>query len=291
MQEDRYLRVEHDYVRASVGWCYDVKNIRTPVRGEITGFSVASRTRMAAYLRSCIADYQFLGTLTCRRYSRDGRDFKARFDRYAKYHLRKMQEADESSPPASRHPASIFWFLEFQRRGAPHIHFFYTHYLHWRKLAEYWAECLHDQSLIKTATKFEKLKGGRAAALSYASKYAAKQDQKDVPEGFRNAGRFWGIRGFRERLAAAKGLRTASAQLLVRTEFKKSLESLRRSGDVRVIPWRSGEGVVIYAAKGKTLKDVGLIQILDKAMLIDSDIRTSGLSWFNRGDSDGLRRG
>lgn len=37
---------------------------------------------------------------------------------------------------------------------------------------------------------------------SYAMKYALKQEQKDVPRGYENVGRFWGVYGCRNVLSA-----------------------------------------------------------------------------------------
>jgi hypothetical protein len=41
------------------------------------------------------------------------------------------------------------------------------------------------------------LQKGRAGTISYASKYAAKSEQKIVPAEYDNVGRFWGVSGCR----------------------------------------------------------------------------------------------
>jgi hypothetical protein len=38
--------------------------------------------------------------------------------------------------------------------------------------------------------------------MAYASKYAAKAEQKEVPENYENVGRFWGVTGRRATLSA-----------------------------------------------------------------------------------------
>jgi len=43
---------------------------------------------------------------------------------------------------------------------------------------------------------------GRAGTISYASKYAAKMEQKLTPKGFENVGRFWGVYGWRTTMSA-----------------------------------------------------------------------------------------
>lgn len=47
---------------------------------------------------------------------------------------------------------------------------------------------------------------------SYATKYAAKIEQKQVPDSFRDVGRFWGVWGLRKTLAATIGFRFNSEQ-------------------------------------------------------------------------------
>lgn len=282
--EKRALRIERDDVRASIGWTYEVQGSgrRMPVRGEITRFSARARARMSAYLRACTARYEYLGTLTCRDWGRDGRVFKDALNRYLKRKLLLMQNAARRSPAGGYSDPSIFWFLEFQARGAPHVHYLYTHPVAWQQLASYWAESLHQPEIAGTSTKFEKIRGGRAAMLSYVIKYARKEAQKDVPADFHNVGRFWGIRGCRETLSAAKVIRTDYAHLLVRSEVKDMLRALRASGKVRIVQWPNGEGVLIYAKPGESLTQIGLVAALDRVMLVDTDIRMGTISALNR---------
>lgn len=44
-------------------------------------------------------------------------------------------------------------------------------------------------------TRIERLRGGREGAIGYATKYAAKLEQKEVPAGYESVGRFWGACG------------------------------------------------------------------------------------------------
>jgi hypothetical protein len=105
---------------------------------------------------------------------------------------------------AGIHTWSALWFLEFQKRGAPHIHLMlfnmkYTETLRralikWFSVA--WAEIMHNPSEkenrkhIKAGTRVEKM---RRPHFGYAVKYASKMEQKEVPQDFASVGRFWGV--------------------------------------------------------------------------------------------------
>lgn len=110
---------------------------------------------------------------------------------------------------------SYVWFLEFQKRGAPHIHFLLSpgtvtpHMraefgLFWTArivLSEWFLEeCpegKHASETMKIAKfnchekTFELLRLSDGAKR-YATKYAAKEKQKKVPSRFVDVGRFWG---------------------------------------------------------------------------------------------------
>ncbi len=95
------------------------------------------------------------------------------------------------------------WFLEFQRRGAPHFHLLLfgfgfslvelSDFKAWLSTA--WAEIVrHPDSdeyakHLKAGTRAEWCK---AEHFGYALKYAAKLEQKLVPVEFSDIGRFWG---------------------------------------------------------------------------------------------------
>ncbi len=95
------------------------------------------------------------------------------------------------------------WFLEFQKRGAPHFHLMFfgfgfvlfdlAEFQGW--LSEAWADIVGHADPVE----FQKhLNAGTNAEwtkkehFGYALKYAAKMKQKEVPAEFANIGRFWG---------------------------------------------------------------------------------------------------
>jgi hypothetical protein len=55
---------------------------------------------------------------------------------------------------------------------------------------------------LAAGTRIESFKSGKHGISAYASKYAAKQAQKDVPVGFGDPGRFWGVAGMRATMSA-----------------------------------------------------------------------------------------
>jgi len=164
---------------------------------------------------------------------------------------------------------SIFWFLEFQKRGAPHFHFFVTHppgsAIHdpqaealariW--IASNWYDVVgsNDIKHLSAGTQFDKLKHGRNGTISYAAKYARKAEQKKVPEEYKGVGRFWGVSGLR---------RTLSADILitdshyynkdVQYEIKKLknwINDLEKEGEIDVHRDMHGEMRSLYIKSDK----------------------------------------
>lgn len=95
-------------------------------------------------------------------------------------------------------PFSYLWFLEFQKRGAPHVHLLTTDIClttrAGRQLLSYrWYKMVSsgDRKHARAGTRAEKLRSADGAR-HYVVKYASKPEQKVVPEQFENVGRFWG---------------------------------------------------------------------------------------------------
>jgi hypothetical protein len=100
---------------------------------------------------------------------------------------------------------SAFWFLEFQERGAPHFHIFCNYYERNKQwISKQWYEIVgsEDHRHMLAGTRVERIRSGRGGTASYAKKYAQKQEQKIVPNGYDNVGRFWGISGDRSVVSA-----------------------------------------------------------------------------------------
>jgi len=174
----------------------DIERGRT--RSKIMEFTHGTSTRMAAYLRECVAPYSYMHTLTYPSdYPSDGHTVK--------YHLRRYcQELMRISKRNGRNEAGIFWFIEFQKRGAPHFHLLTTDFYSFRRCQLLWYTIVNSGDIkhLKAGVRVERLKKGKKGMIAYAKKYAAKQEQKKVPEDYISVGRFYGMYGNKKRVAA-----------------------------------------------------------------------------------------
>lgn len=206
------------------GWKTTVGN-----KTKIKKLSKVSTWRMVGYLKSCTANYTAMITMTYpANYPTDGVETKKHLDRF----LKKMMKTQ----------TSILWFLEFQKRGAPHYHLFITDYVGKYEVSMEWAaatNCFHG---IKTMTRIERLRRGKDGLISYAVKYSAKSEQKDVPDGFSNVGRFWGVRGVRDTLGAVTKMDVCSQTEAVQREIDSVLDQAVFDGQIKKTSWSQGIG-------------------------------------------------
>jgi len=196
--------------------------IQASSRGAVREFSAKSAGRIRRYLRTCVSDYAFIGTLTYpAEFPTDGKEFK----RHLKNFIQRYTRQAESTARLDEQ-FSFFWFMEFQERGAVHFHFFTTHmpyqYPHQipesdgivnrelikesRKwIARVWYECCGriDPKHLLAGTQFDRMRTGRGGTIKYATKYALKQKQKQCPENVTNPGRWWGVSGDRSTVSAS----------------------------------------------------------------------------------------
>lgn len=89
------------------------------------------------------------------------------------------------------------WALEFQERGAPHVHFFSDiepTREHGTLLAHLWVGIIEGgETCLKFHDHPNNFFAWDMTSGSYLGKqYIAKSVQKSVPENFQNVGRFWG---------------------------------------------------------------------------------------------------
>lgn len=187
----------------------DVDMSHEPQREQVSEFSKRSRVRMLATLAMGRDEMKSLITLTYGvNYPIDGRVAKGNLNSL----LSRFRYKFGKRP--------YFWFMEFQRRGAPHYHILtdvlpFPERRKWLGLR--WANVIHrnenwtysrldDRQTYLTHTSvrsfhshekaWEEIRA-RDGAIRYLSKYAYKPKQKEVPERYRNCGRFWGCsRGF-----------------------------------------------------------------------------------------------
>jgi hypothetical protein len=163
-------------------------------RGVIQTFSKASRRRLLRLLaKTEKADRPLFVTLTYPDHFPDNpKEVKRHLDAFGKRFRRKF-------------PSGAFiWKLEYIDRKsgqnvgkiAPHFHLLawgavYTDMLNW--LSSAWAGVVKSEDVrhVKAGTKLEKLRSWRGV-MAYASKYIAKVNVEELPEG---VGRFWGVVG------------------------------------------------------------------------------------------------
>lgn len=156
---------------------------RNWARGQIERFSENSRRRMLDSLRArcwSFVPYAFFTLTYGSEWPTDGKIVK----RHIKRFLDRIERRYEG--------IQLFWFIEFQQRGAPHVHIYASRgvshnrlWLHWQ-----WAS-----SGMGGRVDARKITHDHAAyALKTASGYSAKSGQKEIPVEYRDVGRFWGWR-------------------------------------------------------------------------------------------------
>jgi hypothetical protein len=175
------------------------------VRGEIEDLSMKSRRRLALVAGNTETVFRSFLTLTYPAdFPCDGKEVKRHLQCLLKALRRKLGSF------------GYLWFLEFQKRGAPHFHIFCERALpeplspmtrktgrrsksvevHWpwqNWLSATWFEIVNsgDERHLHAGAAWEKVEKPDGAAR-YVAKESYKTFQKVVPEGFRNVGRFWG---------------------------------------------------------------------------------------------------
>ena len=150
-------------------------------RGVVLGLSRQARARLMHYARN-LPQLTHMLTLTYPGvFTNDGRRVKRDWAAFRKWLRRAYPEIGG------------LWILEFQRRGAPHLHAFISGPIPYREVATRWYEIVGsgDARHIEAGTSIELLRKPTAVA-SYAAKYATKLEQKEVPREFRQVGRMWG---------------------------------------------------------------------------------------------------
>lgn len=155
---------------------------RKMTRGVVAGFSKSSAKRLVFTANNAVGLKTILTVTYGDRYPTNGRTAKAHL-----FALRKRL--------LYRYPTiGGLWFMEFQTRGAVHFHLLVNQYVNYKWLAAAWSEVVGDSSIFDTATEARAIRKP-AAVGAYVAKYAAKEQQKQVPEDFTNPGRFWGTFG------------------------------------------------------------------------------------------------
>lgn len=150
-------------------------------RGDVTGFSFRSERRMRLALEDSAALWRYFVVLTYpKEYPVDGRKVKRDIQAFKRWV--KRQGIND-----------MFWGLEFQRRGAAHINVLLPESVDKERLSRAWYRIVGsgDELHLKAGTGIERVRG-KEEITSYMIGYQWKRWQKDVPENYRDVGRFWG---------------------------------------------------------------------------------------------------
>lgn len=218
----------------------------------IKEFSERSRYRLLHTAKNCDVDFRSMATLTYpAEFPCDGKLVKTHLDKVRKRLAREFKDIRG------------IWFLEFQRRGAPHFHWlfsvaledrgelvskrrrsskrdgavYWTHQPTEDWLSRAWYEVVGsgDQKHLRAGCSWELIEE-EDGAIRYAATHAAKPHQKEVPENYQNVGRFWGVIGnVQVPLVSVKVMDT---QDVIR-EFGH--DALSRKGRVKKYLWDSSE--------------------------------------------------
>jgi len=163
-------------------------------RGAVTALSRQAMSRMKLHFRNAPeAAHKAILTLTYpSQYTTEGKEVKRHLDLMKRWLKRHGVTAGS-------------WFLEFQARGAPHFHCYLSGYPSGgvKAVSQAWFNIVGSGDEKHLAWHEGKLSGRPClewfrvphAASAYATKYATKQEQKDVPAEYQNVGRFWGCWG------------------------------------------------------------------------------------------------
>lgn len=176
----------------------------TTKRTEIREFSRASRERLAIVSRETIHTFNSLMTLTYgKQFPMNGREVKKHLNRFLNWYRRYVG-------------GEYIWWLEFQKRGAPHLHFAsqkgdvrqydreefahrwaraqgLTYGLFYTELSTRTERNLYDD-VVAVHSHARQWQVARKAdgPKRYILKYALKMRQKEVPKNYRDVGRFYG---------------------------------------------------------------------------------------------------
>jgi len=276
MMQDTVIKRQHVGVPKRVGG---------GKRSKITRLTRPALRRMKLHFRN-MPEASHMITLTYpRKYTNDGLKVKRHFKAIKTWLIRHGV-------------TSGAWFLEFQKRGAPHFHIFVNAGVLPEELARAWIRIVfpavqaiaHNEAsdLLQTALNWHIggiLKGRRKdgsigvnrpciepirvkhCLSSYATSYAAKAEQKRVPRDYQNVGRFWGVWGdWRNVEAETHGGR-------LRSDVSE-WEEVEQWAAIRVV--RSIRGLL--KSRGYRVRDKGVYGFV--AWGVGESLVSSLMSWY-----------
>lgn len=208
-------------------------------RGQVNGFTAASRRRARFTLNNACVEWKAIVTLT---YPRQYPSTAA-----SKEHLQALLDRLRRRFPGFHY----FWVLEFQRRGAPHYHLLVDVRIPREWLARAWFEIVGsgDERHLRAGVRIEAPRS-QDGVRAYVSKYLSKLDQKDA-EGW--TGRYWGSsRG----LVQMQDVEQYEAEPWVIGRLIRPLRKFKEAKHrANCYPWRfRGRGFTLYNINPKEVE-------------------------------------
>lgn len=164
-------------------------NPTPPPKGKkkpVKEFSRKSRAKLAFVASNTEVRFLSMMTLTYpKEWPHDGRVVKANLKAMLNRIRRKVDDFD------------YLWFLEFQARGAPHVHLLLSCKSNKERkawLSKSWHDIVNqeeNEKHLKAGTRWTQIRK-KDGARNYCVKYTHKMEQKVVPDLYQNVGRFWG---------------------------------------------------------------------------------------------------
>ncbi len=158
-----------------------VPSASSSTRDKISSFSRKASRRMRLALEDNIHKYNWFVVLTYpSEFPLDGKKVKRDLFAFQKWLKRKRID-------------DYFWGLEFQKRGAAHINILIPSFIDGDEIRQAWFKIVgsSDQQHLTYGAQIEAIRD-KSKLKTYIVGYQYKQEQKEVPEEFKNVGRFWG---------------------------------------------------------------------------------------------------
>lgn len=221
-------------------------------RGTIKKFSFGSVKRLRFLLRNTIHKMEYeLGLTYPNEFPKDGL--------IVKNHFHKLRTR------LNYYGYKYFWILEFQNRGAPHFHMLVNKEIKKEQLSKMWYAIVGsgDEKHLKRGVHVAPIlnKDGMAG---YFAQYLSKQEQKIVPEEFKNVGRFWGAS--RDLLECT--IKKYYGNLEDIWELKKQMRPLRRWYEAQKRSWSKRKAYKKKPFKNKYLRPGVAFKVINSNLFV-----------------------
>ena len=197
LQEDDKVSDARSVIR------YEKVTNRGGIRSVVREFSTKSRVRMAWILSNTVLNFTYMSTLTYGEFfPKDNKTINKHRERILSV-VRRYYDKMFGTSWKIEDSVGYFWFLEFQKRGAVHLHILLSHYVDGDAVLSCWLRCnkelknnlsevryVHSRLSNDGYPFIMQYSGDDGGLKRYGIKYSLKMYQKVPPEWFN--GRFYG---------------------------------------------------------------------------------------------------